>query len=278
MTRSISLLASGFDLDADPRLSGLYHHIIDTVSLDELEAFRAGDGFSEQKSTPAPIDEIAEQPIPQPEKFDPNLRGRAEGEVGAIDHDLPLTVNDPVLAYLNYFKTPRGSAIVETGLAPRGTLPRNGAARTEGRGNPAGFDLSGPGRKRVPAAGGVQGGRARHVAVHVLCRAKIRTCKRPGGWTSARIRKRPREPPRAICATCTTSSATGTWPWPPIIPARARSSTPSSVPATPISGNCITAMSCPRKRMNYVPIILALTLISKDPGALRHRIRARTAR
>ena len=114
------LLASGLDLDADPRLSTLYHHIIDTVSLDELEAFRAGDGFSEQKSTPAPIDEIAEEPIPQPEKFDPNLRGRAEGEVGAISHDVPLTVNDPVLAYLNYFKTPRGSAIVETGLRRAG--------------------------------------------------------------------------------------------------------------------------------------------------------------
>jgi membrane-bound lytic murein transglycosylase D len=110
------LLASGYDLDADARLGGLYHHIIDTVSLDELEAFRAGDGFSEQKSTPAPIDEIAEEPIPQPEKFDPNLRGRAEAEASAIDHDLPLTVNDPVLAYVNYFKTPRGSAIVETGL------------------------------------------------------------------------------------------------------------------------------------------------------------------
>jgi membrane-bound lytic murein transglycosylase D len=114
------LLASGFDLDADPRLSELYHHIIDTVSLDELEAFRAGDGFTEQKSTPAPIDEIAEEPIPQPELVDPNLRGRAEGEVGDIAHDLPLTVNDPVLAYLNFFKTSRGSAIVETGLRREG--------------------------------------------------------------------------------------------------------------------------------------------------------------
>src|SRR5229473_5841339 len=114
------LLASGFDLDANPQLSSLYHHIVDTVSLDEIEAFRAGDGFSEQKSTPAPIDEIAEQPIPQPEKFDPNLRGRAEGEVSDIDHDVPLTVNDSVLAYLNYFKTPRGSAIVETGLRREG--------------------------------------------------------------------------------------------------------------------------------------------------------------
>jgi membrane-bound lytic murein transglycosylase D len=114
------LLASGYDLDADPRLSNLYHHIIDTVSLDELEAFRAGDGFSEQKSTPAPIDEIAEEPIPQPEKVDPNLQGRAEGEANAVDHDVPLTVNAPVLAYLNFFKTPRGSAIVETGLRRSG--------------------------------------------------------------------------------------------------------------------------------------------------------------
>jgi membrane-bound lytic murein transglycosylase D len=114
------LLASGFDIEHEPRLSELYRHIVDTVSADELEAFRDGDGFREQKSTPAPIDEIAEVPVPQPEMFDPNLRGRAEREVTSISHDLPLTVNDPVLAYLNYFKTPRGSAIVETGLRRAG--------------------------------------------------------------------------------------------------------------------------------------------------------------
>ena len=114
------LLASGFDVEGDPRLNNLYKHIVETVSQDELNAFRDGDGFREQKPTPAAIDEIAEQPIPQPEAFDPNLQGRAEGEVGAIAHDLPLTVNDSVLAYLNYFKTPRGSAIVETGLRRAG--------------------------------------------------------------------------------------------------------------------------------------------------------------
>jgi membrane-bound lytic murein transglycosylase D len=114
------LLASGFDIDADPRLGDLYRHIVETVNVDELEAFRDGDGFREQKSTPAPIDEIAEVPIPETENVDPNLRGRAEGEVTSISHDLPLMVNDPVLAYLNYFKTSRGSAIVETGLRRAG--------------------------------------------------------------------------------------------------------------------------------------------------------------
>jgi membrane-bound lytic murein transglycosylase D len=114
------LLASGFDIDADPRLGDLYRHIVETVNVDELEAFRDGDGFREQKATPAPIDEIAEVPIPETENVDPNLRGRAEGEVTSISHDLPLMVNDPVLAYLNYFKTSRGSAIVETGLRRAG--------------------------------------------------------------------------------------------------------------------------------------------------------------
>jgi len=114
------LLASGFDIDADPRLGNLYRHIVETVSADELEAFRDGDGFREQKATPAPIDEIAEVPIPEAGSLDPNLRGRAEREVNSISHDLPLMVNDPVLAYLNYFRTARGSAIVETGLRRAG--------------------------------------------------------------------------------------------------------------------------------------------------------------
>src|SRR5713226_3643207 len=114
------LLASGFDIDAEPRLGNLYRHIVETVSADELEAFRDGDGFREQKATPAPIDEIAEVPIPEAGNLDPNLRGRAEREVNSISHDLPLMVNDPVLAYLNYFRTARGSAIVETGLRRAG--------------------------------------------------------------------------------------------------------------------------------------------------------------
>ncbi|MBZ5698367.1 MAG: LysM peptidoglycan-binding domain-containing protein [Acidobacteriia bacterium] len=114
------LLASGFDIDTNPSLANLYNHIVETVNADELEAFRDGDGFREQEVTPAPIDEIAEGTIPEPEKFDPSLRGGAEGELSSIAHDLPLTVNDPVLAYVNYFKTPRGSAIVVTGLRRAG--------------------------------------------------------------------------------------------------------------------------------------------------------------
>jgi peptidoglycan lytic transglycosylase D len=114
------LLASGFDIDGDARLSLLYHRIVESVNAQELMAFRQGDGFQEQQPAQAPIDEIAEENIPQPESFDPNLRGRVEGEVSSIRHDLPLTVNDYVLTYLNFFRTPRGSEIVENGLRRAG--------------------------------------------------------------------------------------------------------------------------------------------------------------
>jgi membrane-bound lytic murein transglycosylase D len=114
------LLSSGFDIEADARLSGLYRKIVESVHTDELQAFRQGDGFQEQQSTPAPIDEIANDAIPEIDTADPNLLKTVQGEVNSVAHDLPLTVNDQVLSFLNYFKTPKGSAIVETGLRRAG--------------------------------------------------------------------------------------------------------------------------------------------------------------
>ena len=114
------LLSSGLDLQADPRLEQLYDRIVDTVHGYEMMAFREGDGFSEQKAEPAPIDEIAELNVPPPDKLDPRLGERAAQELTAVAHDLPLTVNDYVLSYLNFFQTPRGRAIVEHGLRRSG--------------------------------------------------------------------------------------------------------------------------------------------------------------
>ena len=48
------------------------------------------------------------------------MRNRAEGELKEVSHDLPLTVNDEVLAFVDYFQTTRGRAIVETGLRRAG--------------------------------------------------------------------------------------------------------------------------------------------------------------
>src|SRR5882724_8617462 len=110
------MLESGYDLDADAKLSELFHRVVDTVYADELQAFRAGDGFQEAPAVPAPIDEVAEMTFP----VDPRLKERAEQAAKNLSHDLPLTVNDEVLSFLNFFQTPRGRAIVETGLRRAG--------------------------------------------------------------------------------------------------------------------------------------------------------------
>jgi membrane-bound lytic murein transglycosylase D len=110
------MLESGYDPNSDPRLSELFHQVVDTVYTDELQAFRAGDGFSESPAVPAAIDEVAEMTFP----VDPKLKERAEEVSKSVSHDLPLTVNDIVGSYLNFFQTPRGRSIVETGLRRKG--------------------------------------------------------------------------------------------------------------------------------------------------------------
>jgi len=110
------MLESGYDTNSDPKLSELFRRVVDTVYGYELQAFRAGDGFSEAPAVPAPIDEVAEMTFP----VDPRLKARAEEAAKNISHDLPLTVNDEVLGFLNFFQTPRGRAIVETGLRRAG--------------------------------------------------------------------------------------------------------------------------------------------------------------
>lgn len=114
------LLSSGFDLQAESRLERLFNRIVEAVHSYELEAFRQGDGFSEQKPEPAPIDEIAEMTFPPEETLDPSVTAKAKRALQEVPHDLPLMVNDYVLQYLNFFQTPRGRAIVETGLRRSG--------------------------------------------------------------------------------------------------------------------------------------------------------------
>jgi membrane-bound lytic murein transglycosylase D len=106
------MLESGYDPNGDPKLSELFHRVVDTVYTYELQAFRAGDGFQEAPAVPAPIDEVAEMTFP----VDPRLKERAEEAARNVSHDLPLTVNDQVLSFVNFFQTPRGRTIVETGL------------------------------------------------------------------------------------------------------------------------------------------------------------------
>src|SRR5438105_12348017 len=110
------MLESGYDPDSDPALSALFHHVVDSVYAYELQAFRGGEGFTQAASVPAPIDEVAAVTLPA----DPRLKERAEEAAKNVSHDLPLTVNDEVLSFLNFFQTPKGRDIVENGLRRSG--------------------------------------------------------------------------------------------------------------------------------------------------------------
>ncbi len=109
------LLGSGFDLKADDRLQHELDRLLDGVNNLELAALQQGDGFAEQKSEPAPIDEANElNPT-----ADANVKAKAEAEIRSTHSDLPLVMTDQVAGFINYFSG-RGRGTLERGLARSG--------------------------------------------------------------------------------------------------------------------------------------------------------------
>src|SRR5271155_1146253 len=109
------LLGSGFDLQSDDRLEQELDRILDGVNGLELAALQQGDGFAEQKSEPAPIDE-ANELTPT---VDQNVKAKAEAEIKSTNSDLPLMMTDQVAGFINYFSN-RGRGTVERALARSG--------------------------------------------------------------------------------------------------------------------------------------------------------------
>src|ERR1700685_2917783 len=109
------LLGSSLDFSSDERLEQEFDRVLDGINGFELQALQEGDGFTEQKSEPAPIDEANEVTYP----VDPNLKAKAEAEVKATHSDLPLMMTDPVASYISYFST-RGRGTLERALARSG--------------------------------------------------------------------------------------------------------------------------------------------------------------
>ncbi|MGD0824058.1 MAG: LysM peptidoglycan-binding domain-containing protein [Terriglobales bacterium] len=109
------LLGSGFDLQSDDRLEAELDRILDGINGLELAALQQGDGFAEQKSEPAPIDE-ANELTPT---VDQGVKATAEAEIKSTRSDLPLMMTDQVAGFINYFSS-RGRGTVERALARSG--------------------------------------------------------------------------------------------------------------------------------------------------------------
>ncbi len=109
------LMQGPVDIRDDDRLQQEFDKITDEINSLEMASFKEGDGFTEQQPEPAPIDEANQSSLPA----DPNLKAKAEQELKTVQSDLPLVINDYVAGYINFFST-KGRATFENSVARAG--------------------------------------------------------------------------------------------------------------------------------------------------------------
>ena len=100
----------------DARFKAEFDRVLDGVNGLELQALQEGDGFTEQQSEPAPIDEANDTTFP----VDPGIKAKAEAEVKSTNSDLPLMMTDQVAGYINFYSSPRGRGVLERALTRAG--------------------------------------------------------------------------------------------------------------------------------------------------------------
>jgi len=106
------LLQSPPEIRGDERVQHELERVLEGVNRPELAALQSDNPAAKQKAEPAPIDETNEITPP----VDPNVKAQAEAEVKATRSELPLMLTDPVAAYINYFSTTRGHDILQRAL------------------------------------------------------------------------------------------------------------------------------------------------------------------
>jgi len=109
------ILETSANYTKQPRLEHALTDISARISALELAALREGDGFTDETDQPAAIDELAHVGT-FPALIDPKFKKEVEKEVEEITHDLPIEINDRVLGFLDYYENGRGRGFMELGL------------------------------------------------------------------------------------------------------------------------------------------------------------------
>jgi membrane-bound lytic murein transglycosylase D len=115
--RAFNLLSgSSAVIRSDKLFEAESNRVLNAINNLEMAELQVDENTAEQKSEPAPIDEtneITNYPV------DPNLKAKATAELQATHSDLPLMMTDQVAGYINYFST-RGRDVLERALARSG--------------------------------------------------------------------------------------------------------------------------------------------------------------
>ncbi|MBM3727482.1 MAG: lytic transglycosylase [Acidobacteria bacterium] len=90
--------------------------LVDQIYRYDVESLGAGEFNAAPEFDRSPLDEIRELTFP----IDPKLKNRVRQEVEATVSQIPLTINDSVLSFVNYFSSERGRRTVLYGLRRSG--------------------------------------------------------------------------------------------------------------------------------------------------------------
>jgi len=101
--RSVDMmLTSPLDVRGTPALSDEFDKIIEGINTLETATLQQGAGVTQQvEISPAEAANDVTFPV------DPNLRARAEADLKTTQSDLPLVINDPVASFISYFTNNR---------------------------------------------------------------------------------------------------------------------------------------------------------------------------
>jgi membrane-bound lytic murein transglycosylase D len=99
---AVDILMEGpVEIKSDDRLQQEFDKITEEINKLEMVAFKEGDGFAEQQPEPAPIDEANQVTFPA----DASVTAKAEADLKNTQSDLPLMINEYVAGYISYFST-----------------------------------------------------------------------------------------------------------------------------------------------------------------------------
>lgn len=113
---AIAIMLQGSENPTDRRLfEARLEDMVDAIHHDDLSGLGGASQGDPSAFDKAPLDDILTMTFP----VDPRLKDKVQTEVSRTSSALPLVVNDTVLSYINYFNT-RGHRTMEGGLARAG--------------------------------------------------------------------------------------------------------------------------------------------------------------
>jgi len=110
-----TLLETSRSYPRNSRIKREINELVSRVHEMEIAAIRSGDGFTDQDDQHAAIDDL-NQVATFPAPIDPKMKAAVEDDLKKAMHDLPIDLNGRVLSALSYYQNGRGHGTMAVGL------------------------------------------------------------------------------------------------------------------------------------------------------------------